>query len=414
MSRSRHHGGTTVDSNLRHALARAVTASRRLRQRIRWSEVKVAIAHDYLTQRGGAERVVLSMVKAFPDAEVHTLLYEPSATFSEFADVRIRTSRVNEVRFLRQDHRRALPVLPFAANRLKIDADVVLASTSGWAHGFDVGGAALVAYCYSPARWLYQHDRYLGENPPRLRSAGLQALRRPLIAWDKRAAQRVAHYLAISTVVQQRIKDVYDRTSTLVPAPLSGFASGERVRPAELSEHLVTGGFHLCVSRLLPYKNVRQVLEAARIAGVNLVIVGKGPEAESLRMAVGPRGQVLSDLSDAEVAWLYERCDALIAASYEDFGLTPLEAAVHGKPSIALRFGGFLDTMIEGVTGVFFDEPTPELIAAAIGRARGVEWSSGAIKARAAEFSEDHFIERLHSAVQAAAAARDAVQHLPG
>ncbi|MCZ2825576.1 MULTISPECIES: glycosyltransferase [unclassified Modestobacter] len=376
--------------------------------------MKVAIAHDYLTQRGGAERVVLSMVKAFPDAEVHTLLYDPATTFSEFADVRVRTSRLNDVGFLRRDHRRALPLLPFAASRLKIDADVVLASTSGWAHGFDTGNATLVAYCYSPARWLYQHDRYLGENPPRLRSIGLQALRRPLIAWDKRAAQRVDHYLAISTVVQQRIYDVYGKTSTLVPAPLSGFASGARARPAELSDHLVRGGFHLCVSRLLPYKNVRQVLEAARIAGVNLVIVGKGSEAESLRMAAGQRGQVLSDLSDAEVAWLYARCDALIAASYEDFGLTPLEAAVHGKPSIALRFGGFLDTMIEGVTGVFFDEPTPELIAVAIGRARDVVWSGEAIKARAAEFSEDRYIDRLHSAVHAAATARNAVQGLPG
>jgi glycosyltransferase involved in cell wall biosynthesis len=366
--------------------------------------VKVAIAHDYLTQRGGAERVVLSMVKAFPDAEVHTLLYEPATTFAEFAGVTVHTSPINRATFLRRDHRKALPLLPVAASRLRIEADVVLASTSGWAHGFDVGDATLVAYCYSPARWLYQSDRYLGAEPPLARRVGLEALRRGLIAWDKRAAKRVDQYLAISTVVQERIQTVYGRESIVVPAPLSGFAGGKRRRPAHLSEELVKGGFHLCISRLLPYKNVRQVLVASRLAGVNLVIVGRGPEAESLRAAAGANAQVLSDLSDAEVAWLYANCTALVAASYEDFGLTPLEAAVHGKPSIALRFGGFLDTIVEGVTGVFFDEPTPDCIAAAVRESRAREWSVDTIKARASEFSEERFIEQLRREVGRATA----------
>lgn len=375
--------------------------------------MKVAIAHDYLTQRGGAERVVLSMVKTFPDAEVHTLLYEPATTFGEFADVQVHTSPLNHVGALRADHRKALPLLPFSAGRMKIDADVVLASTSGWAHGFDVGDATLVAYCYSPARWLYQSGRYLGDDSPRGRRAALQALKRPLIAWDKRAAQRVDHYLAISTVVQQRIREVYGRASTILPAPLGTFASGPTRRPAQLSESVVASGYHLCVSRLLPYKNVRQVLEASTLAGVRLVIVGRGPEAESLRAAAGPTAQVLSDLSDAEVAWLYENCTALIAASYEDFGLTPLEAAVHGKPSVVLRFGGFLDTIVEGVTGVFFDEPTPDRIAAAIKQAIHTQWDADAIQARADQFSEHRFSVRLKKHVTDAAGSLDGTQARP-
>jgi glycosyltransferase involved in cell wall biosynthesis len=365
----------------------------------RYGGVKVAIAHDYLTQRGGAERVVLSMLKAFPDAEVHTLLYEPSTTFPEFRDAVVHTSPINRVGFLRADHRKALPLLPLAASRLKIDADVVLASTSGWAHAFDVGDATLVAYCHSPARWLYQSDRYLGVDPQRIRQLGLQALRRILIAWDKRAARRVDRYLANSTVVQKRVLDAYGVEARIVPAPTSSFAGGDRERPAQLSEELVREGFHLCVSRLLPYKNVRQVLEASQLAHVNLVVVGRGPEAESLRAAAGAHAQVLSDLSDAEVAWLYEKCTALVAASYEDFGLTPLEAAAHGKPSIALRYGGFLDTIVEDVTGVFFDEPTPSQIAKAIRVSRDTTWSVRAIKDRAAEFSEERFVDRIRSEV---------------
>ena len=120
----------------------------------------VAIAHDYLTQRGGAERVVLTLRKAFLDASIHTTLYDPDSTYPEFAEAEVITSPLNRVPALRADHRRALPLLAPAASRMRVEADVTIVSSSGWAHGFDIPGRSIV-YCYSPARWLYDTERYL-------------------------------------------------------------------------------------------------------------------------------------------------------------------------------------------------------------------------------------------------------------
>ena len=126
---------------------------------------RVAIAHDYLTQRGGAERVVVSMLRAFPEATVHTLIYNPDTTFPEFRDATVVTSPINRVGAFRRDHRAALSVMPWAVSQMHIDADVVIASSSGWAHGMSTSGRKLV-YCHAPARWLYQRDRYLGGPRP--------------------------------------------------------------------------------------------------------------------------------------------------------------------------------------------------------------------------------------------------------
>ena len=151
---------------------------------------RVAIAHDYLTQRGGAERVVLALHRAFPEATIHTTLYDPDGTYPEFRDARIETSPLNKVGRLRRSHRAALPFLAPASSRLRIDADVVVASSSGWAHGFAITGRRLV-YCHAPARWLYQPVEYLGGPPySSARGLALAAMRPFLLRWDRRAAAR--------------------------------------------------------------------------------------------------------------------------------------------------------------------------------------------------------------------------------
>ena len=179
----------------------------------------VAVAHDYLTQRGGAERVVLTLVRAFPGAPLHTTLYDPEATYPDFGAVDVRTSPLNRVAALRRDHRLALPLLAPASSRMRIDADVVVASSSGWAHGFDTDARTIV-YCHNPARWLYQTDEYLGGaawrspvGPP------LLALRPFLRRWDRTRADRVDVYLANSRVVQRRIRATYGRDAELLPPP---------------------------------------------------------------------------------------------------------------------------------------------------------------------------------------------------
>ena len=358
------------------------------------SRPKVAIAHDYLTQRGGAERVVLTLLKAFPEATVYTTLYDPDGTYPEFADANIVTSPLNRVPLFRRDHRRALPFLAPAASRVKVDADVTIVSSSGWAHGFDISGRSVV-YCYSPARWLYDSDRYLGGAAHKsMLGLGLLAMKAPLIRWDKRAARTADRYLAISHVVRERIRATYDLDPEVVPAPHSMDASAAQEPIPELEDW---GGYALVVSRLLPYKNVDAAIEAARLTDRRLVVIGRGPEEARLRASLLDNVRMFSGLTDAQMRWAYARADVLVAPSHEDFGLTPLEAAAFGVPTVALRGGGYLDTILEGETGVFFDRPEPEEIAAALGIWEHHAWDGERLRARAEQFGEARFIDRIRA-----------------
>ena len=359
------------------------------------SRAKVAIAHDYLTQRGGAERVVLTLLKAFPEATIHTTLYDPQGTYPEFADATVVTSPLNRVGPLRRDHRRALPFLASAASRLRVEADVTIVSSSGWAHGFDIPGRSVV-YCYSPARWLYDSERYLGA--PAHTSAmgiGLTALRPALVRWDKRAAARADRYLAISEVVRDRIRSTYGLDPDVVPAPHSMDASAAQEPIAELVDW--QDGYLLLVSRLLPYKNVDVAIDAARQSGRRLVIIGRGPEEARLRATLPTNVRMLNGLTDEQMRWAYAHADVLVAPSHEDFGLTPLEAAAFGVPTVALRGGGYLDTILEGETGLFFDRPEPEDIASALSISDRHPWDADRLRARAEEFGEARFIERIRA-----------------
>lgn len=358
---------------------------------------RIAIAHDYLTQRGGAEKVVLALSRAFPDAPIFTTLFDPSGTYPEFNDLDIRTSRLNRLGIFRRNHRMALPFLPVASSRLKIDAEIVIVSSSGWAHGFRTSGRKLV-YCYSPARWLYEPERYLGGQPSRLVVRVLRLLTPLLKRWDKAAARTADEYLAISTVTQGRIKRSYDIDAAIVPAPHSLDVNNLPVSVDRT--RLPRPGYYLVVSRLLPYKNIRPIVEAfANRPGDRLLIVGSGPQKDELVGISGDNVSFAEALSEAEMNTVYRDCAALLAASHEDFGLTPLEAAAFGKPSVVLRWGGFLDTVVDGVTGVFFDAADPGLIAEAIDRVAERHWSPEALRDRARQYDEASFISSIRSAV---------------
>jgi glycosyltransferase involved in cell wall biosynthesis len=354
----------------------------------------VAIVHDYLTQRRGAERVVLAMSDAFPSAPIYTSLYDPMSTFDEFADRDIRTLWLDRIAPLRRHHRVALPLLAPAFSSLRVDADVVLCSSSGWAHAVRTSGRKIV-YCYSPAKWLYRPDEYLGSQSKTVVRAALGLVRRPLRAWDVHAARTADVYIAISSAIARQILVVYGRRAEVLPPPIVLDANGPRTPVEE-----VEPGFFLSVARLLPYKNVDRVVEAfSLLPDARLVVVGSGPDEESVRSLAPPNVCFLADISDAELCWLYENCLGLVAASYEDFGLTPLEAAAFGKPTAALRAGGFLDTVVDGETGVFFESPTAEPVAAAVRSLVGRPWDPGRIRTNAARFSEQVFAERLREIV---------------
>jgi glycosyltransferase involved in cell wall biosynthesis len=358
--------------------------------------MKVAITHDYLTQRGGAERVVLALTRAFPDAPVYTSFYEPNGTFPEFAGLDIRTLPINRILPLRRHHRAALPLLAPSFSRLKISADVVICSSSGWAHGAEVEGRKIV-YCHTPARWLYQADRYLRGRSHSVHGVAA-ALRSPLVRWDKKAAASADTYLANSTVVAQRIKSLYEIEAEVVPPPPAITPVGPARRLDDLEP-----GFILSVSRLLPYKNVDVVVEAfASLPKERLVIAGSGPLEGALRLASGSNVTFVGQVTDAQLRWLYANCQALVAASYEDFGMTPVEAASFGKPVAALRWGGFLDTIDEGRTGVFFNEPVTHGVIDAIRVVQATSWQSQAIQLTAERFSEERFAERVSATLKSA------------
>jgi glycosyltransferase involved in cell wall biosynthesis len=361
----------------------------------------VCLAHDYLTQRGGAERVALIMAEAFAGAPLHTTLYEPGSTFPEFEQVDVRASSLNRIAALRSRYRAAMPLLARTVSGMKVDADVLITSSSGWAHGIGVTGRKVV-YCHAPARWLYQTDRYLGRHASsdlrsRLRRAPaavvLGALGRGLRAWDMRAARSAHRYIANSTVTRDAIRDAYGIEAEILPPPPALLPDGP-----ELAVEGVEPGYFLCVARLLPYKNVDVVIEAVRrVPGARLVVVGDGPELPRLRRIAEqtPCVQLLGRVPDEQLRWLYRNSSALVAASYEDYGLSPLEAAAFGRPSVVMRAGGYLDTVVPGQTGVFFARPEAEQIAEAMQFAGAVPWDERVLTAHAARFGVERFQARL-------------------
>lgn len=368
------------------------------------SSVPVALAHDYLTQRGGAERVAAILAEAFPGAPLYTTLYEPDATFDDFRSLPVRTSMLNRVAAFRKDHRLALPFYAPVVSGLSVDADVLLASSSGWAHGIACTGRKVV-YCHAPARWLHQTDRYVGADEPgvsaRLRRAAMRSslavLAPSLRAWDRRQAHRADRYLVNSTVIRQMVEDVYGIEAEVLPPPPALEVQGQVEAVEAIHEPFV-----LCVARLLPYKNVDSVIKAVMgMDGLSLAVVGKGPDYERLgRISESdPSIWLLGGVSEESLRWLYVHAQGLVAASHEDFGLTPLEAASFGTPTAALHAGGYLDTIAPQVSGVFFDEPSPAAVSEGISSLLATKWDAEVIRAHAEAFGKVRFIQRLRDVV---------------
>ncbi len=366
--------------------------------------MRVALAHDYLTQRGGAERVTLSLHKAFPDAPLYTTLYEPASTYPEFGAADLRLSPINRIAAFRRDHRLALPFLGAAVRSLKVvDADVTLASTTAFMHGINSDDIPLVVYCHSPARFIYLTDEYLGR-PAHRSGMGLGLLlSRPYLRWwDQRAARRAQRYLCNSRVVAERIERVYGIEAMVIPPPHAVATDGSQEAPAALQDW--DEGYHLVVSRLLPYKNVDVVIEAFRGLDERLVIVGKGPMEAELRASLPSNVRLLCGITDSELRWVYAHAAMLVAASYEDFGLAPLEAASFGVPTLALHAGGFLDTIDEAINGAFFDTVSVAELRRIVIETRVRVWDHTLIKQHAALFSEDRFAERIKEQLRLALA----------
>jgi glycosyltransferase involved in cell wall biosynthesis len=351
---------------------------------------EVAIVHDYINQRGGAERVVLELARIWPQATIYTSLYRPGSTFPEFREHVIRTSPLDRLP-VDGAFRALFPLYPAAFRSLgRIDADLVISSSSGWAHMVRTSPRALhVVYCYTPARWLYRDDYLVADRSRSWSETMVTPILGAMRRMDRRAARRADLYIGISREVQQRIADVYGRESEVVypPVDISRFA------PRPRGERLLT------IARLLPYKRVDLVIRAADRLGLGLDIVGDGPALDALRAIASDRVTFHRSVSEVELIELLEGCRAVCVAGEEDFGIVPVEAQAAGKPVVAYAAGGALETITPGVTGVLFDEQTEDSLVAAIAACEEVETAPEAIAEYAERFSSEAFERNLLAAI---------------
>jgi glycosyltransferase involved in cell wall biosynthesis len=366
--------------------------------------MRVAFVHDYLTQYGGAERVLEALHQHLPDATVHTSLYQPEHLPSSWRSWDIRTSPLAHIPGSTRTHRLWLPLYPAIFRQIGrriADVDVVIADSSAWSHhARPSSDIPLICYCHSPARFLYSDRDYLGATrmpgTARHLANGIFGTLRWL---DRRAARRVTRYIANSNAVRDRIKAAYDIDAIVIHPPVDV----ERFRPAT---PVVPEDWFLVVSRLVPHKWIDRAIRACTAANLPLKVIGSGRARESLGRIAGPTVEFLGERPDAEVVDHMRRCCALILPGVEDFGMTAVEAQAAGRPVIATGAGGALESVIHGVTGLHFDPNDEQSLIAALHAARARTWSSEAIQCHAATFSRRVFLQKMDAVIAEVVEAR--------
>lgn len=355
--------------------------------------MRVGIVHDYLAQSGGAERVIEAMHPVFPHAPIFTSVYDPAATLACFAQMDVRTSFLQKWAWARsaKGHKMALPLYPLAFESFDFAGyDCLVSNTTGFAKGVITGPETChISYCHTPARFAWRSHEYLSQAgyKPFTRRA-LTVLIHFLRQWDYAAAQnRVDFFLANSYNIARRVRKYYGRASRVLYPPVETSRFAIAPNPA--------ADFFLVVSRLLPYKRVDIAIEACNRLKVPLKVVGGGPDLERLKAMAGPTVEVLGRQSDAEVVRLMQECKAFLFPGEEDFGIAPVEAMAAGRPVVALRAGGALETVIENRTGVFFDEASGESLAEALERVARLSHSPEQTRSHALRFDTRHFQARL-------------------
>jgi glycosyltransferase involved in cell wall biosynthesis len=358
------------------------------------SPPRVALAHDYLLVMRGAERTFHAMAECWPDAPIYTLLFDEEGTRGRFAGRTIYTSRLQALGVSQRGFRRLLPILPYAAERLDLTRhDVVISSSSAFAHGFKVAqSAAHICYCHTPFRYSwYEQERALAEVPAPLRPALRWQLQR-LRDWDVRASRRVTHYIANAQITQERIARFFGRESEIVhpPVEVDRFSVGA---PED---------FLLVVCELVRHKRVDTALEAAKRAGRRTIVVGDGPDGPRLRQLYASSAEFVGRAPDDELADLYRRSLALVIPNVEEFGITSVEAQASGRPVVALNAGGARETVIDGETGVLVDGDGPDALAEALRHTDFERFDPRRARENAERFSVSAFQEKLRDAVDRA------------
>ena len=351
-----------------------------------------ALVHDWLTGMRGGEKALEVLCELLPDADLLTLLHVPGRVSPTIARHRIRSSLVQWLPLSDRLYRHYLPLFPFAVEQFDLDGVDFVISSSHCAAKAVVArpGARHLCYCFTPMRYAWdQFDHYFG--PERWGAAS--RLARPVLAglarWDRRTAGRVDRYVAISHYVAGRIRRYYNRQSDVVYPPVdTEFFQPDGRRPE---------GYLLIVSALVPYKRIDIAIDAARLAGMPLRIVGEGPDRA--RLEARTKGAPVSFLgyqTDQQIRELYRGASATVLPGEEDFGIVPVEAQACGRPVVALGRGGALETVRDGVTGVLVSDPTAEAFAAAFGSLDRRWFHPEVIRRHAEQFSRGRFAREMN------------------
>lgn len=366
--------------------------------------MRIALVHDYLTQYGGAERVLDVLKELYPEAPVFTSVVDLNELPDHYRDWEIHTSLMAKLPGSERYHRSLLPLYPPAFRSMHRDLrefDVVLSDSSAWSHQARGGKQTLhVCYCHSPARFLYNDENYLA---PAIVPRPLKPLLPPVLAGlravDKRSARSVDHYVANSATVAGRIWSVYGRDAEVIYPP---------VDTTRLDDGLMhtPGDYLLVISRLVPHKRIDLPVAAATRAGLPLKVVGAGRALDQLKAIAGPTVEFLGQRNDEETAELLRNARAFILPGAEDFGMTAVEAQAAGRPVIAYGVGGALESVVDGETGLFFREPTAESLLDAIDRLEQFDWEPVRIRANAHRFGREQFKVNVSAAIDRFLAAR--------
>ncbi|HEX3280539.1 MAG TPA: glycosyltransferase [Pyrinomonadaceae bacterium] len=350
---------------------------------------RIAVFHDNFAQMGGAEKVAEEIYKLLPDASLHSTVAVPEILSAGLQQAKIKTSWMQHLPGLRRHFRHYFLFYPFAVETVDLSAyDLIVSSCFGYAKGIRTRKDAIhVCYCHTPMRWVWRYEDYSER-------AGFGALSRRLLPlllsllkrWDLRAARRPDFFIANSETVAQRIRTFYGRESIVIPPPIDV----SRFQPDTVQED-----YYLVLSRLVPYKRIDLAVKACTKLNRKLLVIGDGPDRARLEKIAGPSIKFLGRQSDEAVARHAARCRALLFPGEEDFGMTPLEVNAAGRPVIAFRAGGALETVIEGRTGVFFDQPEAHSLAQAIEDFESRSWNAAELRAHAAKFDRTVFAARL-------------------
>ncbi len=359
-------------------------------------DLSIAIVCDWLTNLAGAERVVLAFHEIFPDAPIYTSVFIPEE-FPQLAQARVETSFIQKIPVLKKKHQ-AFPLLrTIVFERFDLSGyDVVLSSSHAESKGVITGTNTLhICFCHTPIRYYWSGYHYYLKYPQfGLLNAFIKMvmpyLSSYLRMWDRLAADRVDIFIANSCNVAERIKKYYRRDATVINPPVD--TSWIRLSDSP-------GEYFLTVGRLIPYKRVDLAIHAFNHLGLPLKIVGTGSEFGRLKEMAKSNIEFLGKVSDKELAEIYAGCIALVFPPEEDFGITPLEAMAAGRPVIAYRAGGAVETVIEGKTGVFFERQEPDSLIEAVKNFKPEKFDRSTLVAHAKKYDVSVFKEKIRNFV---------------